>query len=431
MKNKKHGFTLIELLVVIAIIGILATIAVVALQNARAKARDARRVADVKQVQTALELFFNDMQRYPATAEFNAGSIFSTTTNGTTTYMAKIPVAPTPADGACNKDNNTYSYLAKPDGSSYTISYCLAGNTGSISSGYHCATPAGLNDGSVCGGDYISCPGTPVVQYEGGQFNSDGVSTTTGGYYRTVQIGGQCWLRENLNVGTFIGAATNANGYDGQSGTIDDCHDVSLYVTSTPLFTWSCQGASGVQKYCSDNNPGNCATTGGLYEWTEAMGLPNDCSEVTTSTNISGENYSLNCSVSGVHGIGANTQGICPSGWHIPNYTDWKTLDQGLASDHNCDANLAYLISSTTYACSPAGDAIKDTGSSNFLAVHSRYYQWSGAFSDGRGWWAATGPASKLLLRSSWYQFLSDGQSGILGGYTGKTGAFNVRCIKN
>ncbi|MEI7452060.1 MAG: prepilin-type N-terminal cleavage/methylation domain-containing protein [Candidatus Falkowbacteria bacterium] len=104
-KNKK-AFTLIELLVVIAIIGILATIAVVALQNARAKARDARRVADVKQIQTALELFFNDKGRYPTTNEFKLGSVFSTSTQGTTTYMAIIPTPPTPADGGCTTANN-------------------------------------------------------------------------------------------------------------------------------------------------------------------------------------------------------------------------------------------------------------------------------------------------------------------------------------
>ena len=64
MKNRK-GFTLIELLVVIAIIGLLSTLAVVALSSARSKSRDAKRIADVKQVQTALELFYNDAQSYP------------------------------------------------------------------------------------------------------------------------------------------------------------------------------------------------------------------------------------------------------------------------------------------------------------------------------------------------------------------------------
>jgi prepilin-type N-terminal cleavage/methylation domain-containing protein len=59
MRNKK-GFTLIELLVVIAIIGLLSTLAVVSLNSARGKARDARRISDVKTVQTALELYKSD-----------------------------------------------------------------------------------------------------------------------------------------------------------------------------------------------------------------------------------------------------------------------------------------------------------------------------------------------------------------------------------
>ena len=80
MNYNKKAFTLIELLVVIAIIGILATISVIALSNARAKARDAKRIADTKQVSTALEMFFNDNNRYPTDAEFNSGQIGSSTT---------------------------------------------------------------------------------------------------------------------------------------------------------------------------------------------------------------------------------------------------------------------------------------------------------------------------------------------------------------
>ena len=67
LSNKK-GFTLIELLVVIAIIGLLSTLAVIALGSARTKARDAKRLSDLKQVQTALELYYTDKAAYPTAA---------------------------------------------------------------------------------------------------------------------------------------------------------------------------------------------------------------------------------------------------------------------------------------------------------------------------------------------------------------------------
>jgi prepilin-type N-terminal cleavage/methylation domain-containing protein len=64
-KNYKRGFTLIELLVVIAIIGILASIVLASLDSARKKGRDARRIADIKQIQLALELYYDANSVYP------------------------------------------------------------------------------------------------------------------------------------------------------------------------------------------------------------------------------------------------------------------------------------------------------------------------------------------------------------------------------
>ncbi|KKU52195.1 MAG: hypothetical protein A3H69_03100 [Candidatus Sungbacteria bacterium RIFCSPLOWO2_02_FULL_47_9] len=64
-KESKKGFTLIELLVVIAIIGILASIVLASLNTARRKSRDARRIADIKQIQLALELYFDAAGEYP------------------------------------------------------------------------------------------------------------------------------------------------------------------------------------------------------------------------------------------------------------------------------------------------------------------------------------------------------------------------------
>jgi len=63
--RKNKGFTLIELLVVIAIIGILASVVLASLNTARKKGRDARRVADIKQIQLALELYFDVKKEYP------------------------------------------------------------------------------------------------------------------------------------------------------------------------------------------------------------------------------------------------------------------------------------------------------------------------------------------------------------------------------
>jgi len=65
-KSFKEGFTLVELMVVIAIIGILATMLLLQLGTARAKARDAKRIADINQIRTAIEMFYDDNSgRYP------------------------------------------------------------------------------------------------------------------------------------------------------------------------------------------------------------------------------------------------------------------------------------------------------------------------------------------------------------------------------
>jgi uncharacterized protein (TIGR02145 family) len=100
------------------------------------------------------------------------------------------------------------------------------------------------------------CQGTPTVLYEGQIYN-------------TVEIGSQCWFKENLNVGTRIDLNSNQDATNGIK-----------------------------EKYCYDNLESNCAVYGGLYQWNETM--------------------------QGSTTLGA--QGICPSGWHIPTYTEWNTL---------------------------------------------------------------------------------------------------------
>lgn len=82
-RNAKRGFTLIELLVVIAIIGILSSVVLASLNSARQKSRDARRLSDIKQVQLALELYYDANTGYPTALSALAP-----------TYIAVVPLDP-------------------------------------------------------------------------------------------------------------------------------------------------------------------------------------------------------------------------------------------------------------------------------------------------------------------------------------------------
>ncbi len=140
--NKK-GFTLIELLVVIAIIGLLSTLAVVALSSARTKARDSKRLSDLKQVQTALELYYTDQNAYPVqdpAANLGAGNLVCLNNAGfgaancVNPYMGLVPADPQAAQN--------YAY-ASADGSTYTITATLEGTVNGLN-GAITASPSGI-----------------------------------------------------------------------------------------------------------------------------------------------------------------------------------------------------------------------------------------------------------------------------------------------
>jgi len=108
------------------------------------------------------------------------------------------------------------------------------------------------------------CGETETISYEGET-------------YTTVQIGKQCWIKENLNIGSMINDSLEMANQD------------------------------TVEKYCFDNIESNCDVYGGLYQWNEAM------------------QYSLD----------EGAQGICPDGWHLPTFSDLQALRSAVNNSGN------------------------------------------------------------------------------------------------
>jgi len=137
--------------------------------------------------------------------------------------------------------------------------------------GYVGTDESGFSDSPETSVDYvfqfatnIPCSGYEIVEYEGQEYN-------------TIQVKGQCWMKENLNVGEMISANNN------QSNN------------------------STIEKYCMLNDENWCDQLGGLYQWNEAM-------QYATETG---------------------GQGICPDGWHIPSDQDWSVLEGVADSEHS------------------------------------------------------------------------------------------------
>ena len=117
--NPPRGFTLIELLVVIAIIGLLSSIVMASLNTARERARDVRRLADIRQIQTALELYANaNGGAYPHVTNY----VYALSASLAPTYISVVPEDPT------RTGSSRYRYYYGPGDRSYTILVDMEGD---------------------------------------------------------------------------------------------------------------------------------------------------------------------------------------------------------------------------------------------------------------------------------------------------------------
>ena len=214
----------------------------------------------------------------------------------------------------------------------------------------------------------IPCPGTPTVEYEGQVYN-------------TIQICGQCWLSENLNVGTII----SADDHMGDNEVIE--------------------------KYCYDNNPVNCDTFGGLYQWNEMM-------QYTSTQGV---------------------QGICPPGWHVPTDYEWKILEGTVDSqygigDNEWNVGLDRGFDAGKNIKSTDGWIYNNNGTDNFgftgLPAGGCYGGYGGFFyiSSKAYIWSSCGDNN---TNNGFYRVLSQMFNTIRRENSGWEDGFSVRCIKD
>ena len=204
--------------------------------------------------------------------------------------------------------------------------------------------------------------------------------------YPTVQIGAQCWLARNLDVGT----ATPSSGGQGTS-------------------------CASIQKFCYADLETNCAIYGGLYIWTQAM-----CGARTE-----------------------RSQGICPIGWHIPSDPEYVTLANQIGPG-GCYSYPGGNYPATLCGA-PAGDRMKSKGlcqgrspcgDSGFDGLLGGYFNYDegGVIFDSisimASFWTSSLNSNNI---EAWRRGLDINYDGVDGSYfwTPITGGRSIRCVKD
>ena len=161
--KQKNGFTLIELLVVVSVIAVLSglMLTVIDPRGLRAKTRDSQRIADLKKIQPALELYFADFRAYPASGSWGTwvkvtGADYMSTALSPN-YLSKVPVDPTNDAGNANPCSGPttyrYNYRSSSTGRAYILAAIMEVSTSN--DGFECNL---LNSWSTlgCGAVYAT-----------------------------------------------------------------------------------------------------------------------------------------------------------------------------------------------------------------------------------------------------------------------------------
>lgn len=235
-----------------------------------------------------------------------------------------------------------------------------------------------------------------------------------GNVYPVVKVGCQCWMGQNLNIGTYEVANSDYCKFD----------------------------EAGIQKWCYGNNEANCATYGGLYEWWEAVCGGKCDGSVTSgnaqSLNLSSESQLVSYGAKMVPGSTTQVQGICPDGWRMPGDGDWVVLEKYMGITNAGTAEAYYgtdqgsrmkmpgtfngydwcsgaSCNSSGLGMLPGGRRVNSGGGFSYLGVQG-------------GWWSSTPCSAYAWFRSLDYSKTTVWRSY---GYVYRSYGFSVRCIRN
>jgi uncharacterized protein (TIGR02145 family) len=185
--------------------------------------------------------------------------------------------------------------------------------------------------------------------------------------YQTVQIGTQCWFKENLNIGARINGSQNQTN----NGIIE--------------------------KYCYDDNESNCNVYGGLYQWDELMQY------VTTQ----------------------GAKGLCPDGWHIPTDAEWTTLTNYLGGEAVAGGKMKEA--GYTHWAPPNTGA---TNSSGFTALPGGLRGNDGSFYN-LSYLAYFWSSSQNDATYAWHRYLYYSNESVYRNYFNKAHGFSCRCLQD
>ena len=231
---------------------------------------------------------------------------------------------------------------------------------------------------------------TPVVS-DGQPCNGTPTLTDAdGNLYNTVQIGTQCWMRENLRV--------------------------TKYAIGTAIPLGSSTSINTPYRYNPDNNSSNVPTYGYLYNWAAVMG-----GSGSSSANPSG------------------VQGICPTGWHVPSDAEWTQLTDYVSSQSqyvcgNDNTYIAKAMASPTGWLSSSGTCeVGNMPSSNnaigFSALPAGYYSGSyNNFSSNATIWTST---QSFFAGSAYYRNLYYASACVDNVNFDYDFGFSVRCVRD